>query len=59
MNARKATHLILLGKGDSINYTYIQAISDSLQTQDPSWRIKYFEALNTLLPEMDSVNVAI
>ena len=55
MNARKATHLILQGKGDSINYTYIQAISDSLQTQDPSWRIKYFEALNTLLPEMDSI----
>jgi len=55
MNARKATHLILQGKGDSINYAYIRAISDSLQTQDSTWRIKYFEALNTLLPELDSI----
>jgi len=55
MNTRKATHLILQGKMDSINYTYIRAISDSLQTQDSSWRIKYFAALNTLLPELDSV----
>lgn len=55
MNARKATHLILQGKGDSINYTYIRTISDSLQTQDSIWRIKYFEALNILLPELDSL----
>ena len=55
MNARKATHLILQGKMDSINYTYIRAISDSLQTQDSTWRIKYLEALNTVLPELDSV----
>ena len=55
MNARKATHLILQGKGDSIKRKYIQAISDSLQTQDSTWRIKYFEALNTLLPELDSL----
>ena len=54
MNARKATHLILQGKMDSINYIYTSAISDSLQTQDSTWRIKYFEALNTLLPELDS-----
>ena len=54
MNARKATHLILQGKLDSINYTYIRAISDSLQTQDSAWRIKYFQALNTLLPDLDS-----
>ena len=46
MNARKATRLILQGKLDSINYTYIRAISDSLQTQDSAWRIKYFQALN-------------
>ena len=57
MNARKATHLILQGKGDSINYTYIRAISDSLQTQDSTWRIKYFEALNTLLLELDSAEL--
>ena len=55
MNARKATHLILQGKGDSISYTYIRAISDSLETQDSTWRIKYFEALNILLPELDSL----
>jgi hypothetical protein len=55
MNARKATHLILQGKMDSINYTYIRAISDSLKTQDSTWRIKYLEALNTVLPELDSV----
>lgn len=54
MNARKATHLILQDKRDSINYTYIRAISDSLQTQDSTWRNKYFDALNTLLPELDS-----
>ena len=54
MNARKATHLILQGKMDSINYTYTRAISDSLQTQDSTWRIKYFEVLNILLPELDS-----
>ena len=54
MNARKATHLILQGKGVSIDYTFKRAISDSLQTQDSTWRIKYFEALNTLLPELDS-----
>lgn len=54
MNARKATHLILQGKKDSVNYIYTRAISDSLQTQDSTWRIKYFEALNTLLPGLDS-----
>ena len=54
MNTRKATHLILQGKMDSINYIYTRAISDSLQTQDAAWRIKYFEALNILLPELDS-----
>lgn len=55
MNARKATRLILQGKLDSINYTYIRAISDSLQTQDSAWRIKHFQALNTLLPDLDSL----
>ena len=54
MSARKATYLILQDKRDSINYTYIRAISDSLQTQDSAWRNKYFDALNTLLPELDS-----
>ena len=54
MSARKATHLILQDKRDSINDTYIRAISDSLQTQDSTWRNKYFDALNTLLPELDS-----
>jgi len=55
MNARKATHLILQGKTDSINYTFTRAISDSLQTQDSVWRKKYFDALNSVLPELDSV----
>jgi|TARA_B110000495_G_scaffold93502_1_gene80778 hypothetical protein len=55
MNARKATHLILQGKQDSVNYIYRRAISDSLQTQDSTWRRKYFEALNILLPELDSL----
>jgi hypothetical protein len=55
MNARKATHLILQGKMDSISYTDIRSISDSLQTQGFTWRKKYFKALNILLPEMDSI----
>jgi len=54
MNARKATHLILQGKNDSISYIHTRAISDSLQTQDSSWRVKYFEALNAIVPELDS-----
>ena len=55
MSARKATHLILQGKTDSVNYTFTRAISDSLETQDSTWRKKYFEALNSLLPNLDSV----
>lgn len=56
MNAKKATHLILQGKSADIEYIYKREISDSLQSTDSLWRLKYFEALNVIFPELDSLD---
>ena len=57
MNAKKATYLILKGKGEGIAYIHKRAISDSLHSNDSVWRLKYFEALNLIVSELDSIDI--
>lgn len=57
MSAKKAARMILEGKQDSISYQFKLAISDSLHTKDSVWRGRYFEALNSILPSLDSANI--